>query len=111
MAADTSSAPAASRCVVGGAAAAFAGPTADPMFAKSVAAAANISGAANTNDIRYLPSPAKIIAIRALHRGFHASKFEHVNLTRTAVDLDQRSGRQCPGGALDVDHTGETEFA
>ncbi|SON61795.1 hypothetical protein MSIMFI_03314 [Mycobacterium simulans] len=44
MAADTSSAPAASIAVVGVVAAALAAPSAEPIFARSPAAAANISG-------------------------------------------------------------------
>ncbi|VAZ76215.1 hypothetical protein LAUMK4_02877 [Mycobacterium persicum] len=59
MAADTSSAPAASTAAVGPATAAFAALTADPIVAKSAAAAAIISGAAITNDIA-ISSPAEL---------------------------------------------------
>src|SRR6476659_9255409 len=55
MAADTSSAPAASTSMVGAAAIALAALTADPMTVKSVAAAATSSGVATTNDIAHLP--------------------------------------------------------
>ena len=51
MAADTSSPAAASTPVVGAAAAAFAALIVEPIFAKSVAAAITMSGAAITNDI------------------------------------------------------------
>ena len=55
MAADTSSSAAASTPVVGAAAAAFAALMFEPMPAKSVAVAATISGATNTNDISHPP--------------------------------------------------------
>jgi hypothetical protein len=51
MAADTSSAPAASTVDVSTEAAAFAWLMAEPIFARSEAAAATNSGAALTNDI------------------------------------------------------------
>jgi hypothetical protein len=38
-------------------------------------------------------------------------KFEHVDFTRTAVDLDERTRRQRPGSPLHIHHTGETELA
>ncbi|CFB17440.1 Uncharacterised protein [Mycobacterium tuberculosis] len=50
-AADTSSAPAASTRVVAAAAAALAVLIAEPMLARSVAAAPSISGCANKNDM------------------------------------------------------------
>ncbi|CMI87836.1 Uncharacterised protein [Mycobacterium tuberculosis] len=56
MASDTSSAPAAATWIVGAAAAAVAALIADRMPAKSVAAAASISGFAITNDMAVLPS-------------------------------------------------------
>ncbi|VAZ60944.1 hypothetical protein LAUMK7_03364 [Mycobacterium kansasii] len=59
MAADTSSAPAASTAVVGPATAAFAALNAELIVAKSAAAAAIISGAAITNDIA-ISSPAEL---------------------------------------------------
>ncbi len=55
MAADTSSAPAASTPVVGAAAAAFAPLSIEPIFAKSPAAAVIISGAAITYDMSIHP--------------------------------------------------------
>ncbi|CKS49000.1 Uncharacterised protein [Mycobacterium tuberculosis] len=58
MAADTSSAAAASTCVVGIAAAAVASLSAAPRLAKSEAVAATISGTAKTNDIpTFRPTP------------------------------------------------------
>ncbi|KAA1243943.1 hypothetical protein F0Q45_25305 [Mycobacterium simiae] len=54
MAADTSSAPAASTPVVGAAAPALAALIVDPMLARSPAAAAKISGDETTNDIARL---------------------------------------------------------
>ena len=51
MAADTSSAPAASNPVVGTAAEALAALIVEPILATSVAAAATVSGAAIRNDI------------------------------------------------------------
>lgn len=54
-AADTSSAPAASTPVVGASAAALAALNVEPICAKLFAAAATISGVANTYDIAVLP--------------------------------------------------------
>ncbi|BCI91755.1 hypothetical protein NIIDMKKI_69610 [Mycobacterium kansasii] len=54
MAADTSSAPAASIAVVGAAATALASLSAEPIFVRSVAAATTISGATTTYDIAVL---------------------------------------------------------
>jgi hypothetical protein len=51
MAADTSSAPAASTPVVGAAAATLATPIVEPIFARSAAAATSASGAAIRKDI------------------------------------------------------------
>ncbi|SON63778.1 hypothetical protein MSIMFI_05309 [Mycobacterium simulans] len=56
MASDTSSEAAALSCTVGPAAAALAALIADLIPAKSVAAAANNSGFAITNDMSCLPS-------------------------------------------------------
>ncbi|SON58523.1 hypothetical protein MSIMFI_00001 [Mycobacterium simulans] len=58
MAADTSSAPAATRDIVGAAAAALASLIDEPTLAKSVAAAARNSGVAMRYDMRDLPPPA-----------------------------------------------------
>ena len=48
---------------------------------------------------------------RRKRRDVISGEFEHMDLPRRAVDLDQRSRRQRPGGPLSIHHAREPELA